>query len=59
MKKTYIEPKNTVVRLNTENIIASSPTGDVVVKPSGEEITNPDEFGAREIIRSRDAWEEW
>lgn len=59
MKKTYIEPKNTVVRLNTENIIASSPTGDVVVKPSGEAITNPDEFGARETIKSPDAWEEW
>lgn len=59
MKKTYIEPKNTVVRINLETLIANSPTGDVVVKPSGEAIDDPDDFGGREIISSPDVWEEW
>ena len=59
MKKKYIEPKNTVVRINLETLIAGSPTGDVVVKPDETPISDPEDFGSRETIRSRDAWEEW
>lgn len=59
MKKTYIEPKNTVVRINLETLIAQSPTGDVVVKPGETPIEDPNDFGGREIISSRGAWEEW
>ena len=59
MKKTYIEPKNTVVRINLETLIAQSPTGDVLVKPDKDAITNSNNFGGREVIKTRDAWEEW
>jgi hypothetical protein len=59
MKKTYIEPKNTVVRINLETLVAASPTGDIVVKPSETPIEDPNDFGGREVINSRDAWEEW
>lgn len=59
MKKTYIEPKNTVVRINLETLVAASPTGDIVVKPGNAPIEDPNDFGGREIISSPDAWEEW
>ena len=55
MKKTYIKPENTVVRLNTETMIAQS-------NPQ----YNPDQSTtatsgnlAREVIQAPDAWEEW
>lgn len=55
MKKTYIEPKNTVVRINVEAMIASSPalTGTY----SGGEVLSREVV--REDIKSQDAWEEW
>ena len=59
MKRIYIEPKNTVVRINLETLVAASPTGDIVVKPSETPIEDPNDFGGREVIRSRGAWEEW
>ena len=59
MKKTYIEPKNTVVSINLETLIAQSPTGDVVAKPGGTPIDNPGNFGGREVIKTPDVWEEW
>ena len=59
MKKTYIEPKNTVVSINLETLIAQSPTGDVVAKPGGTPIEDSGNFGGREVIKSQDAWEEW
>jgi len=58
MKKTYIEPKNTVVRINLETLIANSPTGDVVVNRSGSSISSSADFGGREVIDDPDAWEE-
>ena len=55
MKKTYIEPKNTVVRLNIrENLMQASEQkefGDSVDSASGAE--------SREVIKPQDAWEEW
>ena len=57
MKKTYIEPKNTVVSIETETLIANSS-----LQLGG---TQDGIAGAREIIEeeynisSPDAWEEW
>lgn len=57
MKKTYIEPKNVVVRIETEALIANSS-----LELGG---TQDGIAGAREIIEeeynisSPDAWEEW
>jgi hypothetical protein len=58
MKKTYIEPKNTVVALNVrDNVLATSNlgVGDPLESASGAE--------GREVIqldiKSQDAWEEW
>jgi hypothetical protein len=58
MKKTYIKPENTVVRINPESLVAASPETpqNVTVNPLDEEVTDP---GAREIISSQDVWEEW
>ena len=59
MKKTYIEPKNTVVRINMETMIAQSPdnpTPQNLPGGSEEEVFTPK---AREVIKTPDAWEEW
>lgn len=57
MKKTYIKPENTVVLLNTETMIAQSGKmdEDQTVPNNGEYYTP----GARETVKSPDAWEEW
>ena len=57
MKKTYIEPKNTVVRIKLETLIASSPE-NVTLDKSGS-ISSENEVGSREVINTPDAWEEW
>ena len=56
MKKTYIEPKNTVVKISLETLIAQSPGyGGTTTENSGNL--------AREVIQENidapDAWEEW
>jgi hypothetical protein len=56
MKKTYIEPKNTVVSINLETLIAQSPG-------YGEQTTVTSGNLAREVVQENidapDAWEEW
>ena len=61
MKKTYIEPKNTVVRLNLETLIANSPTPPVNSGDASEEYDAGDGSNSlgREVINSGDAWEMW
>ena len=56
MKKTYIEPKTTVVALNVRNSILQASNGKL---DDTQEITNESYFGARENIKVPDAWEEW
>ena len=57
MKKTYIKPENTIVLLNTETMIAQSGKMDETKEvPHEGDYYTP---GAREVISSRDAWEEW
>ncbi len=65
MKKIYVKPENTVVSINLETLIAQSPVSGISGVDglggngggtSGSTITDAD---AREIIQSRDAWEEW
>jgi len=55
MKKTYIKPENTVVRLNTETMIAQSPglTGTY----NGGSVLSREVV--HEDIEAPDAWEEW
>ena len=56
MKKTYIEPKNTVVRINMETMVATSPGyGGTTTENSG----NLSREVVREDIEAPDAWEEW
>ena len=63
MKKTYIKPENTVVRINLESLVAVSPLTpqDTALDPDNvdDEITQTGDVGSREVIRSRGAWEEW
>lgn len=59
MKKTYIEPANTVVKLNPVKMIAESPNGQVLIKRGGESIDNASLFGGREAIDNPDEFEEW
>ena len=56
MKKTYIEPKNTVVRIKLETMILAQSAPDY--KP---ENTTDAESGnlSRECISAPDAWDEW
>lgn len=55
MKKTYIEPKNTVVRLNIrENLMQASE-----VKGFGDSVNTATGAESREVIKSQDVWEEW
>ena len=61
MKKTYIEPKNTVVSINLETLIANSPTPPVNSGAASEEYNAGDGSNSlgREVIKSQDVWEEW
>lgn len=66
MKKTYIEPKNTVVKLSLETLVATSPLGlmdfnpEPAEKDGGKVIMEGREVIIEEsTISSRDAWEEW
>ena len=64
MKKTYIEPKNTVVRLSSEQMVCQSAqyTDKAAITGPGAAITDIDVEGdglAREVIDIPDAWEEW
>ncbi len=56
MKKTYIEPKNTVVSINLETLIAQSPgyggTTEATNNNLGREVIQQE-------IQTPDAWEEW
>lgn len=62
MKKTYIKPETTVVALKVRDnmLISASGGGDNLLGNGGStessSIVNAD---SREVIRSRDAWEEW
>lgn len=64
MKKTYIAPENTVVRLNVEQIVCQSyeKRGETpYAKGAGNgttDITDGDNLG-REAINTPDIWEEW
>ncbi len=60
MKKTYIEPKNTVVKLNLETMIAGSAEHQQTFSdtPAVIEEGNVGMEG-REIIKTPDVWEEW
>ena len=60
MKKTYIEPENTVVRISMERMIAQSVADTNVTdlkRGGGTESAEIFEAGARESVL--DAWEEW
>jgi len=64
MKKTYIKPENTVVKLNLETLIANSPTPPVATDPEQAADKNFDAGGgsntlAREVINTPNAWDEW
>ena len=63
MKKTYIEPQNTVVRINLESLVATSPLTpqNTSLNPESvdDEIQSSGDVGARDVIRSSGAWEEW
>lgn len=64
MKKTYITPENTVVRLNVEQMVCESFQKRGVtpyLKGGGNgtsDINDADNLG-REAINTPDAWEEW
>jgi len=65
MKKTYIEPKNTVVKLSLETMIAGSidniDTSSIPGFGKGDDTYSESisEADAREVIDAPDAWEEW
>lgn len=70
MKKTYIKPEIIVVSLKVRDnvMINGSAGGDQILGDGGEggtsDLTPPEPGGdiytdAREVIRSRGAWEEW
>ena len=66
MKKTYIEPKNTVVALKVRaNILQTSPVSEISgvsglnYDEGGTDAGGITEGGARETISSPDAWDEW
>ncbi|MBR6819511.1 MAG: hypothetical protein IKM71_03435 [Bacteroidaceae bacterium] len=62
MKKTYIEPKLTIVNLKLEGLMCISGFDEnaQVYTPETrpEEMAGGDTFG-REVIQAPDAWEEW
>ena len=59
MKKTYIEPKNTIVRLNVERIMCLSEVSGQSAAPLEVPEANGGDGLAREVIDIPDAWEEW
>ena len=64
MKKTYIEPKNTVVRIKMMESIFAGSINDVNGAAGLGKGGNTDDSGiiegcARETISAPDAWEEW
>lgn len=64
MKKTYIKPENVIVELRSRESVLTISGGVGLEGTSSGGGTggnvNPSEGGdAREIISSRDAWEEW
>ena len=58
MKKTYIKPENTVAIIDVEKMIAQSTT-EVPQSITDYDPSTSGEIQGREIIQSRDAWEEW
>ena len=63
MKKIYIKPENLVVAINVrDNIMLDISTeGNQEVVSGGDYTGSAPEItvGAREVIKTRDAWEEW
>ena len=62
MKRTYIKPDITVVALNVRDNVLVSISGDgdaIVGNGGGSGDGGIIEADAREVIRSRGAWEEW
>jgi hypothetical protein len=65
MKKTYLKPENTVVSINLETLIAQSPVSGISgvdglnYNEGGTDAGGITEGGAREVIQTPDAWEEW
>ena len=64
MKKTYIKPENLVVAINVRDniMLGGSTNGNQEVVNGGDYTGSAPEItvGARENIRSRDAWDnEW
>jgi len=55
MKKTYIEPKNTVVKLNTTHTLLVQSQVEV----SENDYDGVKEIESRKTISAPDAWEEW
>ena len=62
MKKSYIEPKLTIINLKLEGLMCISGFDEEAQKYTDQtrpaEMAGGDTFG-REVIRSRGAWEEW
>jgi len=57
MKKTYIKPETTVVALNVcNNLLVES---NVTLSETPYNPSTSGEIQSREVIQSRDAWEEW
>ncbi len=59
MKKTYIEPKNTVVRIKLETMILAQSDPSPAALDTTVTISEDSEIGAREVIDVPDAWDEW
>ena len=65
MKKTYIEPKTTIVALNVrDNVLQAGSINEIsgisgLGKGNNTTDGNVTDADAREVIRPRDAWEEW
>jgi len=64
MKKTYIQPENTVVVLNVrESVLQASPVSDVqglTDFKKGADLTEGSyDSDGREVINTPDAWGEW
>lgn len=64
MKKTYIKPETLVVNLNSFESIMRVSGGDSLTGTSwgggtSEHVTPSEGGDAREVIKTRDAWEEW
>ena len=59
MKKTYIEPQNTVVSINLETLIAQSDPQYDPTNPTQETSGNLAREIIQQEIKTPDAWEEW